>query len=187
MRSLHLSDDVYNHTKSQCAEHKSDWETYKHKTYGLQSVLVKYNAPVGTDQVCFQYLDIYIFLPTLYMFGPLSTFNNGQFRDQAFWSQGMLGIRAFGAAVKWNRLNHAVKQVFTGLHYNVIFSPLPSSSIRLYVSQRKPWFLQADDIWSAGEGGEAWRLDTYCTSGNSVSGEEPYQIPESCPFIRLKR
>lgn len=88
----------------------------------------------------FPFLDLSIFFPTLsFNFSIISVFDEGRSRwrlgySGAFWSQGMLGVRAFGAAlraVKGNRFNHAVKQVFTGLHYNVIFSPPLSLSILL--------------------------------------------------------
>lgn len=85
----------------------------------------------------FPFFDFSIFFPTLsFNFSIVSVFDEGRSRwrlgySGAFWSQGMLGVRAFGAAVKGNRFNHAVKQVFTGLHYNVIFSPPLSLSILL--------------------------------------------------------
>ncbi len=44
---------------------------------------------------------------------------------------GHAGSESIWHAVKGNRFNHAVKQVFTGLHYNVIFSPPLSLSILL--------------------------------------------------------
>lgn len=84
----------------------------------------------------FPFFDLSIVFPSLsFNISSISVFDEGLSRWRLWysgtvWSQGMLGVRAFGA-VKGNRLNHAVKQVFTGLHYNVIFSPPLSFSILL--------------------------------------------------------
>lgn len=116
---------------------------------------------------------------------------------KACWESEHLALNSqWNSAVKWNRLNHAVKQVFTGLHYNVIFSLLLSFSILLLsVSQRKSWFLQADDIWSAGGGGvqlddpvHIARLGTLYPAENVSNAGEMWRPikPISC-FIRLER
>lgn len=112
----------------------------------------------------FLLFDLSIFFPNFFLisFAFLPSKKAGQGGDRATvgpsghracWESEHLALHSqWDYAVKGNRLNHAVKQVFTGLHYNVIFSPPLSFSILLLsVSQRKSWFLQADDIWSAGE------------------------------------
>lgn len=128
-----------------------------HKVCGRTcSPFLKWSMLTGCT---FPFFDLSIFFPTLsFNFSIVSVFDEGRSRwrlgySGAFWSQGMLGVRAFGAAlraVKGNRLNHAVKQVFTGLHYNVIFSPPLSLSILLPSESLDFFRLMIFDQWEVG-------------------------------------
>lgn len=129
----------------------------------------------------FPFFDLSIFFPNFFLiyFAFLPSKKAGQGGDRATvgpsghracWESEHLALHShWDYAVKGNRLNHAVKQVFTGLHYNVIFSPPLSFSILLLSVPSESLDFFRLMIFDRQER-YAWWSSTYCTSGNSVSG-----------------